>query len=192
MADGEVCGNCGRVIGKLETAHVWGENVVCGPCLAVLRQTPPAPPVVPQPSLAELAASARPPVIPVRTIPPRGASGVRTTLKNPWVWIVAGCVGLIVLSGLGLGAFSLFSRGRTAWPMAGPEKPASKYGQMNAKTLAVYIDERLIPGESANAQITWKIVYDFIMQGDYAGAKLMLEPHQFERPGWWANPPVSP
>lgn len=30
--DTEICENCGRAIGKLETAHVHGDHVVCGEC----------------------------------------------------------------------------------------------------------------------------------------------------------------
>jgi hypothetical protein len=30
--DLEICGNCGRTIGKLETAHVWKEHIVCATC----------------------------------------------------------------------------------------------------------------------------------------------------------------
>ena len=33
----EVCENCGRQIGKLETPMVWKERVVCGKCHKVLR-----------------------------------------------------------------------------------------------------------------------------------------------------------
>jgi hypothetical protein len=32
----DACANCGRVIGKLETPHVWRDNVVCAPCHKVL------------------------------------------------------------------------------------------------------------------------------------------------------------
>lgn len=28
----ETCANCGAAIGNLETAHVWNDHVVCGPC----------------------------------------------------------------------------------------------------------------------------------------------------------------
>ena len=35
----ETCANCGRVIGKLETPHVWNQQVVCGECIN--RLSPP-------------------------------------------------------------------------------------------------------------------------------------------------------
>lgn len=36
MSNNEVCANCGRMIGKLETPYVWREKVVCEPCHKVL------------------------------------------------------------------------------------------------------------------------------------------------------------
>ena len=36
----ETCENCGKSLGKLETAHVWGEHVVCGNCLPALVKSP--------------------------------------------------------------------------------------------------------------------------------------------------------
>ena len=46
----EKCGNCGRVIGKLEAPHIFGVNVVCTECKARLesaaaQQPPAAPPM---------------------------------------------------------------------------------------------------------------------------------------------------
>ncbi len=40
MADmaGEICANCGRQIGKLETPMVWKQDVVCQACHKLLRQ----------------------------------------------------------------------------------------------------------------------------------------------------------
>jgi len=35
----ETCENCGAAIGKLETAHVFNNNVVCTTCLNKLRNT---------------------------------------------------------------------------------------------------------------------------------------------------------
>src|SRR5687768_13788572 len=32
----EACENCGRLIGRLETPHVLGENIVCAECHAIL------------------------------------------------------------------------------------------------------------------------------------------------------------
>ena len=40
QAVGEICDNCGRSIGRLETPHVHGNHVVCAECLA--RLTPPS------------------------------------------------------------------------------------------------------------------------------------------------------
>ena len=34
----ETCENCGRTIGKLETPHVWKENIVCRDCNSKLRE----------------------------------------------------------------------------------------------------------------------------------------------------------
>ncbi|MGD0462070.1 MAG: hypothetical protein ABSB74_06250 [Tepidisphaeraceae bacterium] len=33
----ECCSNCGEKIGKLETAHIWNQRVVCGRCIGKLR-----------------------------------------------------------------------------------------------------------------------------------------------------------
>lgn len=49
MAENETCANCSRPIGKLETAHIWRESVVCNECLGRLRNAEigyatPAPP----------------------------------------------------------------------------------------------------------------------------------------------------
>jgi ribosomal protein L37AE/L43A len=41
----EACENCGRSIGKLETAHVWNESIVCDACQKVLAAAEPPPPV---------------------------------------------------------------------------------------------------------------------------------------------------
>ena len=35
----ETCANCGRKIGRLETPHVWKENIVCAQCHRVLETT---------------------------------------------------------------------------------------------------------------------------------------------------------
>lgn len=34
----ETCDNCGRAIGRLETPHVYGQNVVCAGCLDALSR----------------------------------------------------------------------------------------------------------------------------------------------------------
>lgn len=34
----ESCGNCGRMIGALEVAHVWEGHVVCADCRAKLQE----------------------------------------------------------------------------------------------------------------------------------------------------------
>ena len=33
----ETCSNCGRTIGKLETAHLWNSHVLCDECSARLQ-----------------------------------------------------------------------------------------------------------------------------------------------------------
>src|SRR5689334_20388719 len=43
QAPAEACENCGRVIGRLETAHVYRDRVTCGPCWSWLRAADAAP-----------------------------------------------------------------------------------------------------------------------------------------------------
>lgn len=38
----ETCANCGERIGRLETPHVWGDEVVCGGCFGKLKRQQPA------------------------------------------------------------------------------------------------------------------------------------------------------
>ena len=38
----ETCANCGATIGRLETAHLWQEQVVCGKCIERLLDAPTA------------------------------------------------------------------------------------------------------------------------------------------------------
>ena len=33
----ETCANCDATIGRLETAHLWHDQVVCGKCIKILR-----------------------------------------------------------------------------------------------------------------------------------------------------------
>jgi hypothetical protein len=42
--DLETCANCDRVIGRLETCHLWQNQTVCAECLAKLQKTDEAPP----------------------------------------------------------------------------------------------------------------------------------------------------
>lgn len=37
-AASEICDNCGRRIGRLETPHLWHEKIVCGGCRKMLEQ----------------------------------------------------------------------------------------------------------------------------------------------------------
>ena len=46
MPAGENCENCGRVIGRLETPHLWRKHVVCATCHANLTAAPPPQPTV--------------------------------------------------------------------------------------------------------------------------------------------------
>jgi hypothetical protein len=39
----EQCENCGRLIGNLETPHLYNEHIVCATCAQVLTSAPPAP-----------------------------------------------------------------------------------------------------------------------------------------------------
>lgn len=73
----EICGNCGRKIGNLETAHLYKQAVVCGECLERLARRPP--PKTPQhhpawaDPLGELAVATAPPAQPQPRVsePPR-------------------------------------------------------------------------------------------------------------------------
>ena len=39
----EQCANCGRMIGKLETPHLWNDRVVCAACRQALQSPVPPP-----------------------------------------------------------------------------------------------------------------------------------------------------
>lgn len=40
----ETCANCGRTIGNLEAAHLFGDKVVCASCRGILAGIDPKPP----------------------------------------------------------------------------------------------------------------------------------------------------
>ena len=48
MAQLETCANCGAQIGKLETPHLWREQIVCAPCCRRLVAANDLPNVMPE------------------------------------------------------------------------------------------------------------------------------------------------
>ena len=96
----EACANCGDVIGKLETPHVWKENVVCARCYAKLNTAPPLVIVHAQPAI--LAQESKPPPLNYR-IPAVGRAKPDTMGYKPLVaiflFVLAILITLAKLSG---------------------------------------------------------------------------------------------
>jgi hypothetical protein len=74
MSDLETCANCDRKIGRLETAHLWQDRVVCAQCILLLQTAP---------------ASSQPPKVTPTTLRDRGegnCAGCGAELTDPFVW----------------------------------------------------------------------------------------------------------
>jgi hypothetical protein len=100
----ETCANCERIIGKLETPHLWKEHVVCAQCHAVLSSTPaetaPYPEACAMPTSAELEADLaehsaeayqqrRSTAVPAY-IPTKPETSLGITRKQAWLIIIVG------------------------------------------------------------------------------------------------------
>jgi len=84
---GEACANCGRAIGKLETAHLWNERVVCADCYGKLT--------------GASAAAVAPPAMPMSGAPPVVVySSIRDAPRTSGLGVaslVLGCCALVFI-----------------------------------------------------------------------------------------------